>query len=481
VSTTNILSGLGPGLSSVSVSRQMGIPLSLASTVTSLSSATSPTSAAATQTTPAYLCADNDEGVVSENGYEWVLSCQNDTSGSIYSSRLAANTFNDCFMQCDQSSTNGGAQYCTTFTYVGVPGGNGPGVCYLKNSVGETTIPGPRHYVAAVRLVNYAGRAAPGAPSNTYPPAASPSNVVSIPTGSASAPSLSVGVPTTGPSVSMPTASPTLNPTVPVNTDGISSIVAGANGVTTAGVPPTTCSNGGNILNGCVLVTGGPVVSAGAGVGLGVSSSTILNVQASVVASLSVSVDLGLGVSASLGSSRLGLGVSATAGAGLGGTLGAGLSGMLGGLGGTSTSVPALPTVTSPTISTTTIQSVTTVTSCSTGLSSLVTCPGGLTISSVRSISVTVPTSSCSSGVGGVVTCVSTSIITQVAVTTTVTSSSLSTTTRSSTSTSSTRSSTSTKDFEHDFVRWRGEQLGDLCECTCMHTGFDLLRKCKLF
>ncbi|KAK5164495.1 uncharacterized protein LTR77_009701 [Saxophila tyrrhenica] len=431
----------GASLSSSSVSRPTGIPLSLASTVTILSSATVPTSAAPTQTTPAYSCADNDGEVINENGYEYVLSCSNDTTGNFYSSRFAANNFNDCFLHCDQSSTSDGAQYCTAFTYVGMLDGKGPGMCYLKNSVGESTMPGPSHYVAAVRLSNYAGRAVVGAQSNSYPSTALPTNPATIPaasttgplptsassladvsnagsmlsdSNSASLPAMTGSPPITTPSISasVPTGFAAISATASIDsltTSGVSSAVAGVTGTTISSPAAISCANGGNILNGCIIATVTDGVGAGVSGGIGLngpSSSTILDVQISAAASVSLSLDASLGIGVSIGSSGIGIGVSGTLGAGVGATVGAGLSGALGGLGGlggASTPASALssPTPTAPSVSTTTIQSITTVTSCSTGLGGLVTCPGGVTISSVRSISITVLTSSCSTELGG--------------------------------------------------------------------------------
>jgi hypothetical protein len=53
---------------------------------------------------------------------------------------------------------NGGAQYCTAFTYVGATNGIGPGTCYLKNGVAQNTqSTGDPTQVTAVRVVNFAG------------------------------------------------------------------------------------------------------------------------------------------------------------------------------------------------------------------------------------------------------------------------------------------------------------------------------------
>ncbi|KAK0820643.1 hypothetical protein LTR75_001521 [Friedmanniomyces endolithicus] len=308
------------------------------STVQTLSSATVPTSAGATETAVSYSCPANDGQTISQNGLAYVLSCGGALSpGTSYAAAAAATSFDDCFGQCDQSSTTQGAMYCTGFTYIGATNGAGPGVCYLYNNVGEGFVAENSSAVGAIRLVNYV-------------------------TGAIPTPSLPLG-----PSVSAPLSSSTADTLSP-------------SGAVTSGT--NTCSNGGNILNGCVVATVTPNPSSGAsgGVGLnGASSSTIVGLTGSATVDVSASLAASLGVWASTGSSGISLGASPSAGLGLGATASASISGTAGSLGGSSS------------LRTTTVQSTTTITSCSSVLSGQLTCPGGGSNTLLASVSTATP------------------------------------------------------------------------------------------
>ncbi|KAK0328539.1 hypothetical protein LTR82_000470 [Friedmanniomyces endolithicus] len=321
------------------------------STVQTLSSATVPTSAGATETAVSYSCPANDGQTISQNG----LAA---TRAALRKERCIARGF----------------------TYIGATNGAGPGVCYLYNNVGEGFVAGNSSTVGAIRLVNYVNGA--------------------IPT-----PSLPLG-----PGVSAPLSGSTANTLSP-------------SGAVTSGT--NTCSNGSNILNGCVVATVTPNPSSGAsgGVGLnGASSSTIVGLTGSATVDVSASLAASLGVGASTGSSGISLGASPSAGLGLEATASASISGTAGSLGGSSS------------LRTTTVQSTTTITSCSSVLSGQLTCPGGgsnallasvstatpaaggattvyiaftttVTTGAMMSASVAAPSSTCTTRLGGVVNC----------------------------------------------------------------------------
>jgi len=361
------VSGLSSLLSSISTITAPSL------TSISLSSATRPTSQGPTQTAVSYTCPEVDGRIILENGLSYVLDCNSIADGTPYASFPATSSFNDCFMLCDQSSVASGANYCTAFTYEGADLGAGPGTCYLFNDVGKNFLPaGGRKAVTAIRTVNYvAGTVDDGV-----------SSILSslLPGGSLP------------PTLSATTIIPSLSDLLP-------SITGTA-----------TCSNGGNILNGCIDVDATPSVGAGVGGGvvLGPSGSPILSasVSATLGVSLSAGVSLGLGLSA--GSSGLSLGLEPSLGVDLGLTLGAG-GGL--GLGGgskpaSSTTMSAIASTTSrsvtaaPTPGTTTVYTTSTITSCLTGVGGVLTCPiGGLftTLSStsgaVTSISTSTQTS----------------------------------------------------------------------------------------
>ncbi|KAK0921454.1 hypothetical protein LTR91_014010 [Friedmanniomyces endolithicus] len=308
------------------------------STVQILSSATAPTSAGATETAVSYSCPANDGQTLSQNGLAYVLSCGGALlSGTSYAAAAAANSFDDCFPQCDQSSTTQGAMYCTGFTYTGATNGAGPGVCYLYNNVGEGFVAGNSSTVGAIRLVNYVSGALP---------------TLSV--------SLGASVPSNG---------------LPATTSSVSSAVASGT---------NTCSNGGNILNGCIVatVTPNPSLGASGGVGLnGASSSTILGLTGSATVNVSASLAASLGVGVSTGSSGISLGASPSAGLGLSATASAGISGTAGGLSGSSS------------LRTTTVQSTTTITSCSSVLGGQLSCPSGASNTLLASVSTATPAS----------------------------------------------------------------------------------------
>jgi hypothetical protein len=328
-----------------------------------LSSATLPTFQGPSQTAVSYTCPEFDGRVILENGLSYALNCSSIANGTPYASFPASSSFNDCFKACDQSSTEGGAKYCTAFTYEDADRGAGPGTCYLFNDVGENFLPANgRKAITAIRAVNYVAGPIEGGvssilssllPGMTLPSTLSATTL--IPSPSASLPSGIVTLPTSG------------------------------------GIPITTCSNGGNILNGCIDATA--TVSAGVGasggVVLGPSGSPIISAGVSATLGVSLSADAGLGLSLSVGSSGLNLGASATLGVDLGVTASGGLGlGLGGGKPTTSTPVPAIASTTSrpasitttPRLqSTTTVFTTSTITSCLTGSSGVLTCPyGGL-------------------------------------------------------------------------------------------------------
>ncbi|TKA24630.1 hypothetical protein B0A50_06390 [Salinomyces thailandicus] len=287
------------------------------STVQTLSSATVPTSLGPTETAYAELsCPSSDGQVITENGVSYVIGCDEGVTGISYLTEPAANTFNDCFSQCDQMSTGEGALYCTGFLYLGVTSGAGPGTCYLYNDVGKAFVTGNSSAVSAIRLDNYV---------------AGPLVAVSA--------SLSIGVGAEASlSASLPGAS------LPINTDAPGSLTSALVGLTsgTDGINEPSSST---ILDfqASVTVAGSPSIGASVGAGVGIDSS---------------------GLSASLGVSA-GVGLSATLGAG------ASITGILPGNGAaTSGSVSKITTV----IPVVTVQSTTTITSCSTAVGGALTC-----------------------------------------------------------------------------------------------------------
>ncbi|KAK4953877.1 hypothetical protein LTR10_008481 [Elasticomyces elasticus] len=367
VSVPSITIGVSGGLSaSFSYHLPTGIP-----TFSVLSSATIPLSAGPTETAVAYACPVNDGQVIAQNGLSYVLSCGGALAyGGPYAAATAANSFNDCFRQCDQSSIFQGALYCTGFTYTGAANGAGPGSCYLYDQVAQGFVAGNSSTVGAIRLVNYVQGALPTIP-------------------------LSIGA-SVGASASVPTIT-NIVPSITAPLNSLTGIIPGGSGTTAA--PSGTCANGGNILNGCIVasITPNPSLDLSVGVGLnGPSSSTILGVgvSATLGVSASVGLSLGLGVGLSSGLSvgldpSLGLGLGATASAGvsvtagsngLGGVVsgvGSGLGGVLGG--GSSPSTSSLRT--------TTVLSTTTITSCSSVLGGQLTCPGGASNTLLASVS----------------------------------------------------------------------------------------------
>ncbi|PPJ51345.1 hypothetical protein CBER1_08612 [Cercospora berteroae] len=83
-----------------------------------------------------------------------VFNCNGPSTGDVFGTRVASNSFNDCFRECDQASVTGLAKICTAFYYVGTPNGDGPGTCYLQNSVAQS-FQVARGYISAARLLNY--------------------------------------------------------------------------------------------------------------------------------------------------------------------------------------------------------------------------------------------------------------------------------------------------------------------------------------
>ncbi|KAK1034832.1 hypothetical protein LTS16_015042, partial [Friedmanniomyces endolithicus] len=87
------------------------------------------------QSPPTYQCPGlNDATVNDQYGNPFVVQCQASTAISQYVVQTAANTWDDCFTQC-QASTATGPNNCTSFTYGGAANGAGNGQCYLKNAI----------------------------------------------------------------------------------------------------------------------------------------------------------------------------------------------------------------------------------------------------------------------------------------------------------------------------------------------------------
>jgi hypothetical protein len=327
---------------------------SFINSIINIPSATAPTSQGPTQTPIAYMCPANDGRVVMENGLSYVLNCNSTTSGIAYSSKQVANSFNDCFKECDQSSVSGGANYCSAFTYEGADNGVGSGTCYLYNGVSQGFVPATgKKAISAIRAVNYIPDAVVSGVTYSFSALPTLSLDSGLPTGtnllstltplSLSVPLPDVSVSATvaasvtvgaGVGVGLPSASISLStPLLAFSLSSLVTIPTSFSNLITTG----TCNNGGNILNGCVAATAtlNPGVGVSGGVAIGPSSSPILAVSlsASVGVSVSAGVDLGLGVSA--GSSGLSLGLSPSVGLGMSGGLGLG-----GGLGGGSGAAP---------------------------------------------------------------------------------------------------------------------------------------------
>ncbi|CAK3938600.1 Hypothetical predicted protein [Lecanosticta acicola] len=188
-----------PPLQSLLPSGALDLP-----TITLPLSASVPTIPLPSGTPVSYACPEDDLTVIIENQLPYVLRCSATAVGNTYAQVLAADSFNDCFLHCDQSSTDGGAGYCTGFYYEGVADGEGAGTCYLQNSVlqalsdvsgsGSSTATAgssggtfsANRFIAAVRLLNYiagGGSALPtlasdlAALTTLLPPAASVSNI----------------------------------------------------------------------------------------------------------------------------------------------------------------------------------------------------------------------------------------------------------------------------------------------------------------
>ncbi|KAI6912250.1 hypothetical protein KC318_g2113 [Hortaea werneckii] len=243
-----------------------------------------PTSVVPLQTSYSELVCPADDGqLVSENGPTYVVGCEKGVSGVPYSADQASNSFNDCFTECDESSTTQGAQYCTAFLYLGAANGDGMGTCYLYNDVGAAFFGGNSSAVAAIRLANYVA----GIPGGI---SASVSAGLSASLG---------GLPTTLIPSDQATGSLDLPITLPTD--------PGASVINSLAIPTATCTNGGNILNGCVIaqVTADPSVGVGVGVGVGGPNSTIIDIQASVTAAASLSLGASAGVGLGLDSSGL--------------------------------------------------------------------------------------------------------------------------------------------------------------------------------
>ncbi|KAI7553456.1 hypothetical protein KC331_g1212 [Hortaea werneckii] len=261
----------------------LSIPYPSISAVQTLASAIS-TPVIPVQTSYSELVCPADDGqLVSENRPTYVVGCEKGVSGVPYSANQASNSFHDCFAECDESSTTRGARYCTAFLYLGAANGDGMGTCYLYNDVGAAFVSGNSSTVAAIRLANYVA-GIPGGISASVSAGLSAS-LGSLPT------TLMPSDQATG-SLDLPTTLPT---------------APGASVINSLAIPTATCTNGGNILNGCVIaqVTADPSVEAGVGVGIGGPNSTIIDIQASVTAAASLSLGASAGVGLGLDSSGL--------------------------------------------------------------------------------------------------------------------------------------------------------------------------------
>ncbi|PIA91568.1 hypothetical protein CB0940_09047 [Cercospora beticola] len=126
----------------------------LVSGVLDIVSAVLPTSQLPTQTPVSFACPRDNGQVIIENGLPYVLNCNGASTGDVFGTRVASSSFNDCFRECDQASVTGLANFCTAFYYVGTPNGDGPGTCYLQNSVAQS-FQVARGYISAARLLNY--------------------------------------------------------------------------------------------------------------------------------------------------------------------------------------------------------------------------------------------------------------------------------------------------------------------------------------
>ena len=120
------------------------------STTTTFSTTTSSALSAYTPTssyvsTPATCPADNNTVVQDSNGVQYAVQCAGDTLPQSYTSRVAANTWNDCFPACD------GDCDCMSFTYVGNPDGTEGGTCYFK-TMASPFISNAINYIAGNRL-----------------------------------------------------------------------------------------------------------------------------------------------------------------------------------------------------------------------------------------------------------------------------------------------------------------------------------------
>ncbi|RMX73349.1 hypothetical protein D0869_13697 [Hortaea werneckii] len=339
---------LEPGITGESTSIP-SIPYPSISAVQTLASAI-PTSVIPVQTSYSELVCPADDGqLVSENGPTYVVGCEKGISGVPYSANQASNSFHDCFAECDESSTTQGAQYCTAFLYLRAANGDGVGTCYLFNDIGAAFVGANSSAVAAIRLANYVA----GIPGGI---SASVSAGLSASLG---------GLPTTLMPSDQATGSLDLPITLPT--------APGASVINSLATPTGTCTNGGNILNGCVIaqVTADPSVGVGVGVGIGGPNSTVIDIQASVTAAASLSLGASAGVGLGLDSSGLSASLGLSAGLGLSVDLGVGgsvgLPGLPGlpGIGGGSPATSSASKITTV-IPVTTVESTTTITSCST-------------------------------------------------------------------------------------------------------------------
>ncbi|KAM0723605.1 hypothetical protein Q7P37_000593 [Cladosporium fusiforme] len=320
-----------PSLSSVSISLPS---LSLSTDATSLSintislgsSATLPTSQGPTQTPVAYTCPEKDAPrLVLRTPPKLRLHLSTTASESAIKAA------------CSEEQTT--AQPSHTREPKTDPD---PAIAIYTMASARASLPSAagRTYITAIRAVNYVPAAVVGGASSAL---SGLSGLTTITTPSVtlplttSLPSISASI-SVGASVSI--SDPLNNPGGSSRTSSSSALSLSVTSLDTSLPIPSgsstltpitgTCSNGGNILNGCVLVTA--TVNPGAGVtgGVGVagpSNSTILDVSLSATLGVSLSVNAGAGVGLGLDSSGLSLGLSATLGAGvsLTGVLGGGL------------------------------------------------------------------------------------------------------------------------------------------------------------
>ncbi|KAI5365221.1 hypothetical protein Slin15195_G047580 [Septoria linicola] len=258
---TSRISNIGGALpTTISDASLPGLPLTTApplipSLVQDVVSAIVPTSQLPTQTPVSFSCPENNGQVIIDNGLPYILTCNGASTGNVFGTELAAESFNDCFAECDQASVTGLANFCTGFYYVGTPDGDGPGTCYLQNSVAQT-FRSARGYVSAARLLNYIVGGLEPIPllDDTS------SILVSIPSG--------LTVPTGLPTIAIPSLSlslPSLPASLPLTTalpiSDLTSLVPGLTSLLPPIIATPTTSDCGLLGLNCVGAPGSPTIN----------------------------------------------------------------------------------------------------------------------------------------------------------------------------------------------------------------------------